>query len=359
METKIKEIEKYLPKDWKEQCRKSKALVRGREIKTAEELLELNLLYLTAGGSFGATSALLNLTTEKRMSKKAVYTRIQNSAEWLRRMSKEMLEENGMKLPKPVWLDKDVILVDGSELCVKGSRQGDYFLHYAMNLFEFKGNMKLTGITTGESLTNYEFHKSEIVIGDRGYVSIRGMEYVMKSGADFILRYRKNAFNIYDENRMKVDILTIIGNLQEFESMSFTGFYKVKNEYRPVRFVAMKKSKKDYEKAARKIENDCKRKNRNSPKQDTLELNKYIILVTGLDYSDDKILELYRCRWQIELVFKRLKSLFELSKIPSAKPETAEAWFYGKLFLAVLCETILKAEVFSPKKEKENPEEQI
>lgn len=46
METKIKEIEKYLPKDWKEQCRKSKAL--GREIKTAEELLELNLLYLTA-----------------------------------------------------------------------------------------------------------------------------------------------------------------------------------------------------------------------------------------------------------------------------------------------------------------------
>lgn len=37
METKIKEIEKYLPKDWEEQCRKSKALVRGREIKTAEE----------------------------------------------------------------------------------------------------------------------------------------------------------------------------------------------------------------------------------------------------------------------------------------------------------------------------------
>ena len=37
METKIKEIEKYLPRDWKEQCRKSKALVRGREIKTAEE----------------------------------------------------------------------------------------------------------------------------------------------------------------------------------------------------------------------------------------------------------------------------------------------------------------------------------
>lgn len=357
METKIKEIEKYLPKNWKEQCRKSKALVRGREIKTAEELLELNLLYLTAGGSFGATSALLNLTTEKSMSKKAVYTRIQNSAEWLRVMSKEMLEENGMKLPKPEWLDRDVKLVDGSELSVKGSGQGDYFLHYAINLFEFTGSMKLTEITTGESLKNYEFHENEIVIGDRGYVSIKGMEYIMECNADFILRYRKNAFNIYDENRIKVDILTEIRNLQEFESMSFKGFYKVKNEYRPVRLIAMKKSREDDEKAVKKIENDCRRKKRNTPKQDTLELNKYIILVTSLDYSNDKILELYRCRWQIELVFKRLKSLFELSKIPSAKPETAKAWFYGKLFLAVLCETILKAEVFSPEKEKENSEE--
>ena len=189
METKIEEIEKYLPKDWKEQCRKSKTLVRGREIKTAEELLELNLLYLTVGGSFGATSALLNLTTEKRMSKKAVYTRIQNSAEWLKIISKEMLEESGMKLPKPEWLDRDVLLVDGSELSEKDSGQGDYFLHYAMNLFEFTGNMKLTGITTGESLTNYESHENEIVIGDRGYVSIKGMEYIMESDADFILRY--------------------------------------------------------------------------------------------------------------------------------------------------------------------------
>lgn len=250
------------------------------------------------------------------MSKKAVYTRIQNSAEWLRTMSKEMLEENRMKLPKSVWLDRDVILVDGSKLGVKGSGQGDYFLHYAMNLFEFTGSMKLTKITTGESLTNYEFDENEIVIGDRGYVSIKGMEYIMECNADFILRYRKNAFNIYDENKIKVDILPEIRNLQEFESMSFKGFYKVKNEYRPVRFVVMKKSEKDYEKAVRKIENDCRRKNKNSPKQDTLELNKYIILVTSLNYSDDKILELYRCRWQIELVFKRLKSLFELSKIP-------------------------------------------
>ena len=50
----------------------------------------------------------------EKMSKKAVYTRIQNSAEWLRAMSEKCLKK--MKLPKPKWLTKEVVLVDGSEL---------------------------------------------------------------------------------------------------------------------------------------------------------------------------------------------------------------------------------------------------
>lgn len=354
METKIKEIEKYLPEDWKEKCRESKALIRGREIKTEEELLELNLLYLTAGGSFGATSELLNQTTEKKMSKKAVYTRIQNSAEWLRAMSEKMLEKNEMKLPKPKWLTKEVVLVDGSELSVKGSKKGDYWLHYAMNLFEFKSTAKLTEITTGESLLNYEFHEDEIIIGDRGYISIKGMEYIRKAGADFILRYRKNAFNIYDENGNKMDILSCLNHLKELENTSFTGFYKIKNEYKPVRIIAMKKSKEAEETAVRNMQKTYSRKQKGIPKNDTQELNKYIILATNLDYSEERILELYRTGWQIEIVFHRLKSLFHIGNVPSKKPETVKAWFYGKLFLAVLCETILKTEAFSPEEEKEN-----
>ena len=134
MKNKIKDIEKYLPKDWKEKCKELKALSRGREIKTAEELLTLNLMYLTIGGSFGTTAALINMTTDKKMSKKAVYTRIQNSGEWLKWMSKEMCEENGMLIPKPEWLTKNIKLVDGSELSVKGSQKGDYMLHYALRI---------------------------------------------------------------------------------------------------------------------------------------------------------------------------------------------------------------------------------
>ena len=136
--------------------------------------------------------------------------------------------------------------------------------------------------------------------------------------------------------------------------MSFTGFYRVKNEYRPIRIIAMRKSKEAEKTAVRNMQKTYSRKQKGIPKNDTQELNKYIILATSLDYFEEKILELYRTRWQIEIVFHRLKSLFHIGNVPSKKSETVKTWFYGKLFLAVLCEAILKTEAFSPKEEKEN-----
>jgi IS4 transposase len=53
-------------------------------------------------------------------------------------------------------------------------------------------------------------------------------------------------------------------------------------------------------------------------------------------------------RWEIELVFKRLKSLFHYNEIPSKLEGTAHAWFYGKLLLAGLCETVVNKGRFFP-----------
>ena len=349
----IKDIKKYLPEGWEEKCKELKALSRGRQIKTPEELLELNLLYLTLGGSFGTTASLINMTTDKVMSKKAVYTRIQNSGDWLKWMSKEMCIENDMLIPKPDWLDKNVVLVDGSVLSVKGSQKGDYILHYAFNLFEFTSSFEITDMSKGESLLNYQLSSDDIVIGDRGYVSIKGMEYAHSCGADFILRYRSKAFNLFDADGNKIVLLDILRdrNLKSLESISIDCFYISKGKKKPVRIVAIRKTPEAEKKSERKLKRTSSKKQRKEPTKETMEINKYIILATSLnsdDYTNEQISELYRARWQIEQVFFRLKSLFDFGDIPSKKEETVKAWFFGKLFLAVLAETIFKVEAFSP-----------
>ncbi|GMO55069.1 MAG: hypothetical protein Pg6C_20870 [Treponemataceae bacterium] len=77
--------------------------------------------------------------------------------------------------------------------------------------------------------------------------------------------------------------------------------------------------------------------------------NRYVIAVASITGAPPAlILGIYRQRRQIELVFKRLKSLFKYYEIPVHVEQSAQAWFYGKLLLAALCETWVNKGRFSP-----------
>ena len=61
------------------------------------------------------------------------------------------------------------------------------------------------------------------------------------------------------------------------------------------------------------------------------------------------VLNWYRCRWQIELCFKRMKSILHLGELPKQRADSCRAWLHGKLLVALLLERLLdEAEHFSP-----------
>ena len=61
------------------------------------------------------------------------------------------------------------------------------------------------------------------------------------------------------------------------------------------------------------------------------------------------MLEWYRLRWQVELIFKRFKSLARLGHLPKYDDDSAQAWLYGKLLVALLVEKVLRdARAVSP-----------
>jgi IS4 transposase len=62
-----------------------------------------------------------------------------------------------------------------------------------------------------------------------------------------------------------------------------------------------------------------------------------------------QVLQVYRLRWQLELVFKRAKSIMGLGQLPKYSDASSQAWLNGKLLVAMLVEKLWQhAEHFSP-----------
>jgi hypothetical protein len=71
----------------------------------------------------------------------------------------------------------------------------------------------------------------------------------------------------------------------------------------------------------------------------------FVVVLTTLsprEMSTARVFELYRCRWQIELAFKRLKSLLAMSAVPKTDEESARCWMQGKLLESLLIERLLE-----------------
>jgi hypothetical protein len=76
--------------------------------------------------------------------------------------------------------------------------------------------MRLTDAKTGEKLSNIQsFGKDDLVIADRAYGTIAGIEYLGGCGSDFLLRYRTGAFNLYSGEQERVEVTDFFQGLEE------------------------------------------------------------------------------------------------------------------------------------------------
>jgi hypothetical protein len=133
------------------------------------------------------------------------------------------------------------------------------------------------------------------------------------------------------------------------ETIDMQIFANVGKDEFAMRLCALRKSDDEAEKAIKKAIRECGKKQRKI-NWETIELHRYIILVTSIsaEATANQILELYRLRWQIEIAFKRLKSILGLGHLPKEDEKSARAWLHGKLFVALLAQAIVDEGRFFP-----------
>ena len=199
------------------------------------------------------------------------------------------------------------------------------------------------GEGSGESLNRLPVGPRELILADAGYCSVAGIEYVWQHGADVLVRVNPQSFVAYSAYGRRISLLprlrtlSKVGQFGEWRVVlhgrgsSFTG-----------RLCALRKSDCAIQLAHRRLQRKASKKQMIT-RPGTLEFAKYVIVfTTHSSGSTADVLRSYRLRWQIELVFKRLKNLAQLGHVPKHDDRSSRAWLYGKLLVTLLAQKLIR-----------------
>lgn len=344
----------FLPQGWEQKAKDLGAVTRQRKIVSAEILLRILLIHLADSCSMRETVVRAKEAKLADISDVALFKRLKASSEWLRWISVTLAEKIHGIVKKPDWLKEfNVRIVDASIVTEPGITGSNWRLHYSIELFGLScDHFQITDQKVGETFRNFPVKKGDLLIGDRGYGSIAGINYVIKNCGDFLVRIRNKAFKLMKNENEEFNLLENFRKLDYGEIGDFDVLYNSsKDHLQQIRLCVIKKSPEAAERSKKTAIRDMKHKQR-TINEETIELHGYMFVITSVNrnvLSAGEILSLYQMRWQVELAFKRLKSILGLGHLPKTDPESAKAWLYGKMVVALLTNEIVEmGRSFSP-----------
>lgn len=344
-------VKSLLPEDLEAGARSSHALRRARGVKDAETLLRLLFLHVAGGLSLEQTSLRAAQLGLADISAVALFKRLRGARSWLEELCAQLIAEHTVHSPV-VWplQGRTFRVLDASDIREPGATGSSWRLHYSITLPGLRCDFaRFTAHTIGERLQNLPLHKSDIVLADRAYGKRAQIAWLMDAGADAVIRLHPPAFPVLEEGEeeetdLPVDWLEKLDTLPAIGPGEWTVRFTSGTKIYSVRVCAIRKSATAAEEARHKIRIEARKKGR-VLEDKTLRMADFVVILTTLPsrlMSTARVLELYRCRWQVELAFKRLKSLLAMSAVPKSDEESARSWMQGKLLESLLIERLLE-----------------
>jgi hypothetical protein len=320
------------------------ALKRRRAVRDAPTVLRLALAYGSGLGSLDVVAAWAEQGGIAKLSKVALMKRLINAADLLLALAARLMVQRAhIDIPSlgARLASRPLRLVDASCISKPGSVGTDWRLHALYDPVRQRfADVELTDARGGESFERFAVVPGEIRIGDRGYIGTRGLRHVVDGGGDFIIRAGWNALRLQHADGTTFDLIAALRQANRVGSARIDQTVLIEDRHHPqplkARLVAVRKPPQAAERERRELRKNAQRRGK-MPDARTLEAADWTLIVTSLDgVAADDILALYRLRWQIELAFKRLKSLGDLDLLPARGAALARAWIAAKLIIAAL-----------------------
>lgn len=336
----------FFPAKWRELAECTDATKGLRQDKSVENLLRTILIHVGCGYSLKETVLRARQADLADLSSVALMKRLRKAAPWLRQMCLALFREQGVALRSAGGFQ--IRAFDATTVKEPGKTGSLWRVHYSVRLpsltCDFFKVTRAEGRGTGESFSQFEITPNDYILADRGYSTATGIEYVVRKQAYVVVRLNTASLPLQTRRGRPFSLLK---RVQEIRRTGTVRSWPVQIEGAdgPVvgRLCAIRKSKEAIKLAQEKATREATKKG-HKVRPETLEFAKYVLLFTTFPESEfacADVLDWYRLRWQVELVFKRFKSLAAFGHLPKSDSESSKAWLYGKLFVSLVIEKLI------------------
>lgn len=329
-------------------ARETKAIQRDRKIGGGANLLRLALARGPGGFSLRQSSGWVSLLEIAELSNPGVHYRLKQATAFLAALVSGLLAAKapGARLR---WPDRTLRLADGTCISKPGSKGTDWRVHGVFDLGSGGfSHLELSDGRGAEALDRGAPIAGEIRIGDRYYARepvLRRFLAAACGKADFIVRTGWNALQLITPRGKVFDL---IGHLQKLpvgmkpNEVDVRAATAKDEAALPLRLIIQRKTPEATEATRLVLRRAAIRKGKALDPR-SLIAAEFMIVVTSLPkngYTAKDILAVYRLRWQIELAFKRLKSLLHMDRLPTRTEKTSRSWLYAHLIVALLSDDV-------------------
>lgn len=319
-----------LPPDLEESARQNAALVRCRNIPDAGALMRLALAYAVSDLSLKDVAGWAHGLGLAEITGPGLFYRLRESEAWLERVLAQTLQS---QVGAGVESHLSVRVVDATVIHGPGATGTEWRAHVLIDpgAGGFRA-VELTDAGGGEGYGRHRVSAGEVIVGDRAYATARGLWSMHSAGAYVVARMNPHTIRLCDASRNLIWLRSKEEEVPQVGGVEFSVLV-------PVPPGKSNKSHKSWPLTraiawvpARAVAARTR-------------LGEVIWLLTTLPVEQAtpcKLMQLYRLRWQIELFFKRLKSLLHLDTLPSRQGPTARSWMLARFLAAALAQELVQ-----------------
>ena len=184
-------------------------------------------------------------------------------------------------------------------------------------------------------------HKGDLVLRDLAYMSIEVLNKIIEKSAYFLCRPNANVkmYELINDEYVELNFSEIAKYMKKHNISFFEKeIYYGKKAKLKTRLILHLLPDEELAKRLRKARENTKKGKRDLSKEYKARaaLNLFITNADIEQIPTKNVWQIYRLRWQIELIFKIFKSICNIEKVKKVKKERLECYVYSKLIILML-----------------------